>query len=241
MRTIVVPDVHVPFHDRRAWALALGVIEHVEPDQVVVLGDFADFLALSMHAAEFGVKKNLKKELKGVRAAWSELVSAAGDAEITFLVGNHETRLLRYVAEKAPVLEELVPSFQALFGMKDDVEVVPYWRPKKIGKVRFVHDLGFSGRRATQQALDATGHCVAHGHDHRATLVFGGNVEEKRIFAMGCGWLGDRALISYMPPARTKDWQQGLGLIDFDGDLAFPTFLPFVRGRCVVDGEVVSL
>lgn len=50
MQTIIIlPDLHVPRHHLAATAEALRVIEHLQPDEVVLLGDYMDLDCISSH------------------------------------------------------------------------------------------------------------------------------------------------------------------------------------------------
>ena len=44
---VVVPDLQIPYHDKRAVQGVTNYIERTKPDQVVVLGDMLDFAYLS--------------------------------------------------------------------------------------------------------------------------------------------------------------------------------------------------
>lgn len=237
-RVVVIPDVHVPLHDKRAWALALKIVQDLKPDVVLSLGDFADFEALSAHGKEFGRKPSFKHEIKAVNSEWRALEQAAGRAKIVLCVGNHSTRLLRYVANNAAVLEAVIPDFQTLFGMRSDAIVVPYQQEYRIGKVVYLHDVGYSGKMATHQTLEAVGSCVVHGHVHRASIVYSGDTDGQRRFGLCPGWLGDVSQISYMAPSKTREWQHGIGVIDYRKGFAFAHIIPIVKGVAYFDGRM---
>lgn len=234
-RVIAVPDCHVPFHDKRAWNLCLDIIQDQKPDAVVQLGDFSDSQAFSAHPKSFGYKPDPERDLEAVRQAAKDLRTVSRN-RTKFLLGNHDIWLQRYMARNAPLAESVIPDYAELFGYGHDP--VAYQEPHYIGRVAYVHDVGFSGVNATRQTLDAVGHCVVHGHDHRGTVVYNGTTDRDRWFGMGCGWLGDVSKITYMAPARTRQWQLGIGDIVYRDGLAFAQFVPFVRGKAFVNGKV---
>jgi predicted phosphodiesterase len=51
-RGLIVPDVHRPYHDRKAWRLMLRAAKEFQPDWIWILGDFADCLAVSRHSKD---------------------------------------------------------------------------------------------------------------------------------------------------------------------------------------------
>lgn len=242
-RVIVIPDVHVPLHDRKAWATTLKVISDTKPKRVVSIGDFGDFESVSLHARKSGTRRDFRTEKAAVRKAVRELQQAAGSAELDFLQGNHEERLERYLVERAPEMEgdeDLSP--RSVLGLRDRDNWTPYRSGIHIGKVYYTHDVGHAGKNSTQQTLDSVGQCVVTGHTHRAGLLYGGDVLGEHSFSMTVGWLGDKkmfALKPYMPVAKMKDWQLAFGIVDYDADwnLGFAQLCAFVKGRVSVDGR----
>lgn len=239
-RVVVVGDCHFPHIDKRAWALALATIEKAKPTHVVSIGDWWDAQSVSLHPAEFGKRADLASELKSAQKGWQELKQASGRAQLYMTLGNHDHWALRYVAKSAPALEGLMPSFHELYSMSDDVTVTPYRTELKIGRVVYVHDVGFCGANSARQTLAAVNHNVVFGHVHRGTVVYNGDTNGKQRFAMSVGWLGCPKSITYAPPARTREWQHGLGLVDYENGLAFAQFLPFVGGCTMLNGRLVK-
>jgi len=233
MRIVTIPDCHVPNHDKRAYNLALEAVVKLKPDITIQLGDFAENQAVSSHGKDFGVDASFDEEMLACREAWAELEQAV-DGALVFLLGNHETMLFRYIAKGAPNAESAMKGYKELLGMDENVHVVDYQKPFRVGHVTYVHDVGHAGKFAAQQSMEAVGGCVVHGHTHRAQLVYGGTTDGVRHFGMSCGWLGDASHIKYMAPAKTRDWQHAIGLVEYpDGwnGPAFAHLLPVVNGR----------
>jgi len=46
---LIIPDAHIPFHDKQAYGLMLKVAQDVMPDEIVILGDYGDFNSVSGH------------------------------------------------------------------------------------------------------------------------------------------------------------------------------------------------
>ncbi len=240
---IVVPDVHVPFHDRKAWELAVKIIDGVKPDCVVQLGDLGDFYATNAHGKSYGREQRFELELEAVRAAVRELVSASGKAKRVFLQGNHEENLERYVSKHAEKIECIVPSGPGLLEIPKRDTWIPYRSSVDIGKVTYSHDIGHSGKGAVLQNLAAAGTNIVTGHTHRSGLAWGGTTHGSPHFSLSCGWLGDREQITYLHQTQTKDWSQGLGLVQMDSKTGFcwPSFVPFVKRRAIVLGKQYSV
>lgn len=233
MKILVIPDVHVPFHDKKAWDLVCKVHNVAKPDKTVIIGDFADFLAVSFFPKPPGRLNNLEHEVDATNEALNRL-----GKDTVFLQGNHEYRLEKYLKQKAPELFGLVECKKLFKIQERGWKWVPYMDHHVIGKVLFAHDLGHCGKHAALNTLAAAGMCTVFGHTHRGGVHYGGTVNGEHRFALNVGWLGDYKQIDYMHRAKTRDWQHGFGWINMDDrGLAWASFVPIVAGKCVVDGR----
>ena len=104
-RILVVPDVHRPYHSKKAWATMLRAAKRFCPNKIIVLGDFVDFYAVSDHDKDPARKYKLSDELKSGREGLEELEDL-GAEQLFFDCGNHEDRLNRYLVRRAPELHE---------------------------------------------------------------------------------------------------------------------------------------
>ena len=236
-KILVVPDSHVPFHDRKNWNLLLKVAKELQPDQVVIIGDFFDFLSVSHFPKPPGRFNLLKEEVKAGNHELDRLQDIVGDG-VTYLEGNHEWRLERYLVQKAPELFGIL-SCKELFRIEErGWDWIPYHQHLLVGKVLFAHDLGHSGKYAGFQTLAAAGQCVVFGHTHRGGVESDGTVDGDHRFSMNVGWLGDASKIEYTHRAKTRGWQLGFGWINMDAKgLAAAQFCPIVSGKVCVDGQ----
>jgi UDP-2,3-diacylglucosamine pyrophosphatase LpxH len=80
----------------------LRVMKAVHPDEVVLLGDFADFYAVQMHGPrDPSLMHSLKSEADDVNVGLDEIEAASPNAKRYFLEGNHEFRLERFLIANA--------------------------------------------------------------------------------------------------------------------------------------------
>lgn len=90
-------DQHHPFVDKRAQEVALKIVEDFDPDILVEGSDTFDFYSLSCfdknphRLYENSVKHEITEWKKSMRR-W---LNAAPNAEVYFLIGNHEERWYR--------------------------------------------------------------------------------------------------------------------------------------------------
>src|SRR5690606_24412149 len=241
---LFVPDAHHPFADMKAWRLLLKVGKALKPKHLVVLGDLADFYAVSSHSKDPSRKALLREEVEFVRARLDEL-DALGASTKLFIEGNHENRLARYLADKAPELFDLV-SPEGLLQLKArGWKFTPYKHSDRLGKLWITHDVGTAGRYATYRALDTFQHSSITAHTHRMGYVVEGNAAGEQKLSASLGWLGDVTQIGYMHRFNAlKNWALGFGVgyLDPRTKVVYTDPVPIVKGgktyTCVVNGAL---
>ncbi len=240
-RVLVCPDAHIPFHDERAWGTFLVAAYDWKPDTIVFLGDLADCYEVSDYTKSPTRKHNFASEMQAVN---DELDRVARAKRTVVLLGNHEDRLDRLIAKRAPELHGLT-SIPKLLRYEDrGWEWIPYGEQLQIGKIRFAHDYGVAGANAVRQSLAATGHCVLFGHTHRAGIEYSGTVDGERHVGMSCGWLGDYDSLAFSYTRRWKakrEWTHGFSTVQIERatGYGFAQFHPIIDGRTVIDGQTI--
>jgi len=234
---LFVPDVHIPYHDKRAWALMMKVAQDLKPKHIITLGDLPDFYSVSSHSKHPDRLNRLEKELVPVRTCLSDL-EGLGAKKKVYLGGNHEDRLTRYLSDKAPELFGVVdiPNVLEL----DEWEYIPYKSDYQIGKLYATHDVGYSGRYGAQRLLDTYQHCIVGGHTHRLSYIVEGNAAGECHVAATFGWLGSIDDIDYMQRVKAKkNWALGFGVGWYDTKTRHVHIqpVPIVSYRCVLQGR----
>lgn len=239
-RILVCPDVHMPYHDARAWRLFLKALHQVKPDQLVIIGDFVDCYSISSHRKNPRRKSLLSNEIDAACMGLDALQDVMGH-KVVFCEGNHEERLERYLCDRAPELYGMV-DIRSLLTKDRGWRWVPYGDWITIGKVSFSHDVGRAGMHALRQSLVDFGDNIVIGHTHAGGTTYMGTTSGRRLVALNVGWLGDYSAINYTHKARAQRmWQHGFGLIDQDGrGRSWCQFIPIVDGQCMIDGKVIK-
>lgn len=241
-RILIIPDVHHPYHCKKAWNLVLLVAKSIKFDALITLGDFADFFLL--FGGNRNPNKNLdfKKDLDKVNMAIDQL-DALDIKDRVFLAGNHEERLERYLMEKAPELFNTLKIKEVLKLKERGWKYVPYRDYHTVGKFHFTHDLESAGRNAVLRNLDRFQHNIVCGHTHRLHYVVEGNAKGDRHVSATFGWLGDVEQIDYKHKALARrEWSQGFGMLYLNRDgTGILNPVPIVRRSCVVEGVKFSV
>ncbi len=245
-RILIFSDVHIPFHAKKAWKLLLKVVA-LGWDEIVINGDFADCLSVSFHPRNPQRRYRLHLEIAAINKCLDELQAAAGDAKITYIGGNHEYRLDRYIAEKAPELYGLQgTTFPDLLSLDDrGIAWIPYKAPAyQIGKLSIVHDIGRAGINTARQSLVDFGGNLVVGHSHRLGAAYQGTVRGESHVCVNGGWLGEAKDADYMYQDRAvRDWQLGFttAAVERVGGNCHVTPHAIVANRVFVRDTLVTL
>lgn len=122
VQVVVGSDFHSWFVDPFALEVFLDTIKMVQPQIVLLNGDVFDFPQISRHRQMPGhFHLNLHQEREfGKREILRRVREAAPDATIYFLIGNHEYRLVTYLADAAPRLAGLPElEFETFLGIHE--------------------------------------------------------------------------------------------------------------------------
>ena len=228
--------MHAPYHDEKVVRCLLRVAKKLEIDEIVYIGDFCDFYSVSAHDKSPERRENLEEELRGCRRLLQRF-DRVGVRKHTYLGGNHEHRLARYVARKAPELSGSIASMPQLLGL-DSLDskwsYIPYGVPYRVGDATFLHDVGKSGVSAARASYSVYRGKLIIGHTHRAQLYTEGDG-----WCLNIGWGGDYGAINYFPEHRARnEWQHAFGIVDIHNGKAHPQLcLIGEDGKTTVDGQ----
>lgn len=118
-------DFHSRYCDPFALRAFLEVCRTVQPEFICLGGDLVDFPQMSRHRKLPGhFTLSIGDEITWAREnLFKALREACPGAQIDFIIGNHEARLITAISDSAPQLADLPNlSFANLFGL-DDYEI----------------------------------------------------------------------------------------------------------------------
>lgn len=223
---LLIPDTHRPYHDRRAYALMLRVYAEITSKyaghadfEIMILGDYADFYAVNSHGKDPRLVSMLVDEVADVIAGLDELDRLFPFAKKTYIEGNHEYRLERYLCSKAP----------ELFGITDTQYLLkmhgrPNWSFISYGPNQAVA-VGGSKLIARHEPLSNSAKATAskalcslvYGHIHRIEESHLVGLDGTNHVCFSVGWLGDKnkdKVFDYVKGHH--QWQLGFGLVFVD-------------------------
>jgi len=247
-RLLIVPDTHVPFHDKKAFNLVLKVLNTIKFDRLVILGDFGDMYSVSGHLKDPDIADCIAEEADAINAELDRLDHAckkSGVKDKTYIEGNHENRLYRSVMAQMPSVRRLLRVDNLLRLKERGYGFKEYGDYHKEGKLHLTHDDGKAGPVAHIAAVNNFNGSVGIGHTHQMAMCYIGDVLDRRHVGAMFGWLGDKKspVFNYAKTrSKQKNWQLGFGtaLLKMDGT-AFVHTNPIINYECEVWGQLIKL
>lgn len=243
MKTILIlPDLQVPFHDRKFVDLMSKFQDHLQPDEVGQIGDLMDQPQPSRWnkglAGEF--EQTLQHDLELTKGIIKDL-------SINWIkLGNHDERIELYVKKYAPALDSLAAlRLEQLLDLdstgtqlhREPFAVAPGWIASH------GHEGGLSqvaGRTAYGLArrFDRS---VVCGHTHRAGIVSETiGVDRNRRVITGIE-VGHGMDLKYATYVKSPNWQQAFGILNVDGKHVQPELVYVHNHRFIYQGKVFSV
>jgi hypothetical protein len=239
-KALIVPDCHRPFHNRRAYNLMLEASSFVGLDELVLLGDYCDFYAVSRHPKDPRVRTLLIEEVESVRAGLDEFDRLFPLAKKIYLEGNHELRLESYLIDKAPALFD-VTEVQFLFQLNQR----PLWSWVGFGRNQKYRVLdtdlhAFHRPRASNPKahLERTGVSSIYGDIHKIERAHQVTLDGVHKTATCPGWLGDVSSRVFDYCKSVPQWQLGFAIVYVDSSNEFHIETVEIKNnRCIVQGK----
>lgn len=239
VEAVVLGDVHFPFCDVRSLKAAQGLIEELKPKHVIQVGDITDQYFASRYPKKFSLTPEEEFNLGRSYAEdmWEGIQKVSPKSKCWQLLGNHDVRFFKRIAERAPELQGIADikgyfSFPGVETMDSDRDILQL---KLAGnKVSFMH--GYLSRLG-DHARKLNG-CVVTGHSHRPGIAYLRRGKDL-IWEANAGYLGDEgASVFKYGQSNLKDWGRGVLIIDREG----PRFVSFEGNRrlCKVQKTVVE-
>lgn len=250
---LVVPDSQIGFlrhgndfvatHDHGCLELTLTVAEVMQPDVIVLQGDMLDLPAFSKYKKNESMRYQSQRSIDYFYAFLARLRAAAPSSRIVYLFGNHEARYENSLSElndeySGIMLAGTSKRVNSLaFILRLDELGIEY--TDVYGKSVYIRDIEFThgnlvGANTASKYLANSVQSVVYGHVHKTELAYRTlhkNGTTSTIFAFCPGTTCDPDTTP-PTPARNRNWQQALGVIE----AGVPRAIPFVK-----DGERTSV
>jgi predicted phosphodiesterase len=121
---VIANDFQVPFHDEKALLLFKLLLRRERPDWLILNGDFQDFWEISNYDLTPRSGREFRREIEIGKQILRSFRRTLPHARITWIEGNHEFRLRKYLIQNAKELYGLpgvsVPDIFDLAALKID-------------------------------------------------------------------------------------------------------------------------
>jgi hypothetical protein len=176
---VVANDFHVPWHDEQALALLQLFLQREKPDWLILNGDLMDFWEISRFDLTPRTGKAFIEEIKIGKGILKSFRHILPRARITWIEGNHEFRLRKYLIRQAKELYGLPGlSVPDLFGLKKlGIDYVPCHPLAskftdnfiKVGSLYVGHwdKISVHGGYAAKGLVETKGVSLLQAHTHR--------------------------------------------------------------------------
>jgi len=221
---VAIGDVHLPYANEKCLEWIYGLVQELQPDLIVQVGDLYEFTFLSNYP-KF-MRESPETEWYRARLSaeqfWKRLIAAAPKAIRYQLQGNHESRLVKRLMEKLPAVQPLMnlevpfqfPGVRSQLSENQEIILDD--------SLVLMHGyLSVPGQHALQNGMN-----TIKGHSHVGYVSYTKTKQKK--WELDCGYVGDPKAdcFKYRPQTRLSPWTNGVGLVL--GDV--PMFIPW-RGK----------
>jgi len=230
-KALVIADVHVPFHDKKALEIAIDYGIKKGCKDIIINGDFFDHYQFSSFERDPKVRTVQDENEKGL--AILEVLERNFSGKKIFKKGNHDERYELYLKRNAPELLDLdIYSFESVHGL-DSWDVYGEKRPLKAGHLYLLHGHEYKGgfvspvnpaRGIFIKAYES----VLSAHQHQSSQHRGTSLGGRIISTASQGCLC-HLHPQYMP---LNQWQHGFAIVEME-DKNF-----HVDNKIIINGKV---
>lgn len=227
---VIGSDFHVPYQCVDAVASFVKLVKALKPDRVILNGDLADFFGLSRFNTSSERMDSLQAEIDEANALRKAVRKAAPNAVLMEGLGNHDSRIVTYVAQNAKVLSSLRALEPRSLFLYDELGIE--WFPG--AGIRLRPDLvvkhgtivrGEAGATAKAEHL-ASGLSGVSGHTHRLATYRRSGYVNRSWTEGGCLCRLDPDYIVGAP-----NWTQGCVVMELGRESWVTHEVPFVAGK----------
>ena len=235
--TVLVPDPHVPRHNRKAVDAVLSFMEDNPVDRLVFLGDFLNFDSLSTHRRYEEQSDTIADCFRAGNMLLDEFERVIpSQASKDYFLGNHEDRLDTLLLNPG---DRRVEAFKGLTSVDDGLrltergyQIIPYGDTLQLGKIYITHGWTAAVTHARQVAVKA-GENIVYGHTHDVQVYTHHSLKNRPRMAASVGCLCDLDP-RWMKGAPNK-WVHGFGVLYHWGTQGMFSLYPVV----IVNGKFV--
>jgi hypothetical protein len=172
-KTVLLPDIHHPHYEEDVMDVVGEFILDYQPHELVYMGDQISLDCIS----SWNKHKPLLKEGKRLLKDYDEFNEnillnheriTAPDTRRTFMIGNHEQRILWY-SQQHPELDGFIDIERHLNLGERGYKIIPYNEIHRVGKLNVIHGYYYNKYHAVK-TLEAFEGNVVYAHVHNPQM-----------------------------------------------------------------------
>ncbi len=237
-KILVLPDIHIPFHNQSALECAIKIGEEFKPDEVIQIGDLLDCYELSRYMRSQYRQSNIDKEIKLGINVLKEIKDRIRPKQATMLCGNHEARVRKYLLNTAKSLANLdALKIENLLNLKElgwnFIEEHLFY---KINEQYFTHG-EFHSTNALGKNMNEYHVNLISGHTHRLGSKYLRSLDKTiGVHEIGCLASFDVAT-EY---TKRPNWQHGCATVIIKGNNTWVNLHKITDGVSIYNDKIIS-
>lgn len=213
IKVLFLPDAHFPYVNKKALKKVYAIIKKERPTHVIQAGDLLDMYSFSRYEKDANhttPQEEIELGLKMATEMWAKIRKIVPRAKCVQLIGNHEDRLSKTIAKKAPELQGYVKTIQDLYDFKGVKVLNSSKQHFELDNVIYTH--GHYTKLGDHMKF--YGKSVVHGHSHRIGICYE-QLANGLIWEMDTGFLADKdALPLQYTQTQFSKWTLAVGIIE---------------------------
>jgi hypothetical protein len=236
--TLVVPDLQIPFHDPLMLKKTVQVAKDMQPDHLFQGGELIDAPQTSRwNVGSAGMyAQDLQEHINRVKVEYFEAMrNACPKAEMSWLIGNHDSRTAEFINKYAPALSSLdALSLENLFDTERYGVKVIKGLTRLATNTYALHGHECGGYSSTLSAWDAkfarrygSDKNFVFFHTHQpgiTTRAYGYNGKVTPRWTMNAGSQMDPVAATYVKDGAVS-WQMSFAILRDDGKRTYPELI----------------
>lgn len=247
-RTLILNDLHGPWHDQRAVDLTLDIAEDINVDRILINGDLLDAYNINSHGPKHpDIQATLEHELAWGNDFIADLRKRFKKQHLVFLFGNHEYRLDRFTMKHCPSYWNFIKLENMLELERHEVEWYDYNYAYRLEKTDLFiqHSPPSYSKNAAMVSLERKlDRSFIYGCTHRMQWASRTGYSGEVYHAVLNGWLGSTNLSAehariFSYAKGHESWQQCFSIVTCFEEKEFHIQLvPITNYRAVINGFI---
>lgn len=220
----VLNDIHFVYESPAYYAALAQMKNWPNLKHIYLNGDIAEIESVSTHPKGPTAQKSLLVELDYLRERLDEIEKMFPGVPVTYLSGNHEYRMYRFIRDVAPEMWGMLHAPTLLnFDRRPSWRYVDYG-PSQLVKIGATTDLYCRHEPLAGGQVHAKGTAeksivsIIYGHTHVIQSYTAKKFGPKPywVHAFSNGWLGNLQNPCFDYRGSKDNWQLGFGRVDCD-------------------------